>query len=93
MLPEQLRVPKRRETDEDATPTTSSNSPNAPMRLSDMLKRKRVSKRSTNNSRKSRDSNRGEDMSASTSALAFDMQQSSSSQNETPTRRSKLADR
>ncbi len=96
MLPEQLRVPKRREADEaDATPTTSSSSPNAPMRLSDMLKRKRVSKRSTNNSRKSRDNR--EDMSASTSALtsSFDMPASAttSGSSETPTRRSKFADR
>ena len=93
MFPEQLRVPKRREADEpDATPTTSSSSPNAPtMRLSDMLKRKRVSKRSTNNSRKSRDR---EDMSASTSALAYDMPSgTATTSSETPTRRSKLGDR
>jgi E3 ubiquitin-protein ligase TRIP12 len=56
MFPEQLRVAKRRDNDNEeggagATPTSShhnNSSPTAPMRLSDMLKRKRVSKRSTN---------------------------------------------
>ena len=41
MFPDQLRVPKRRDESSSSPDTT----PQAPLRLSDMLKRKRVSKR------------------------------------------------
>ncbi len=110
MFPEQLRVAKRRENaDHDhhdggggasgssATPT-SSQTANTPMRLSDMLKRKRVSKRSTNNSRKGRNSIGGsEDVplasgSGASSSTAFDMP-TLATESSTPSRRSKFADR
>ena len=91
MFPEQLRVPKRRDNEDEAgagsTPTSGGSTATAPLRLSDMLKRKRVSKRSTNNSRKGRNSQDNE-MAASTSSNSYDMPQL-----ETPSRRSKLADR
>ena len=54
MFPEQLRVPKRRDNEDEASTPTNASTATAPLRLSDMLKRKRVSKRSTNNSRKGR---------------------------------------
>ena len=80
----------------------------APMRLSDMLKRKRVSKRSTNNSRKGRNSIGSSEETSSQSAAAsqaasagaagFDMPQlvhppQTHESSSTPSRRSKLADR
>ena len=43
MFPDQLRVPKRRDESSSSPDTT----PQAPLRLSDMLKRKRVSKRTS----------------------------------------------
>ena len=73
------------------------------MRLSDMLKRKRVSKRSTNNSRKGRNSIGSSEETSSQSAAAaaaagFDMPQlvhppQTHESSSTPSRRSKLADR
>ena len=87
LFPEQLRVPKRREAEnneEQHTPTSSTNQ-TAPLRLSDMLKRKRVSKRSTNNSRKGRNS-----VGDGSEIQNYDMPQLV---HETPSRRSKFADR
>lgn len=105
MFPEQLRVAKRRDADNNTTnanhdldtPTSSHShsSPTAPLRLSDMLKRKRVSKRSTNNSRKGRNSVSAAEEAggtASSSQQSFDMPQLVNTQ-DTPSRRSKFADR
>ena len=94
MFPEQLRVAKRRDNadlEQDSSTPNSTQSPNAPLRLSDMLKRKRVSKRSTNNSRKGRNSISDDLPSASgASSTSFDMPTLDS----TPSsRRSKFADR
>ncbi len=71
MFPDQLRVPKRRDNANAANESSSSpdtSSPQAPLRLSDMLKRKRVSKRSSN--RKGRHSDGGATASAAASAAA-----------------------
>ncbi len=60
MFPDQLRVPKRRDNhgvNNESSSSADTSSPQAPLRLSDMLKRKRVSKRSSN--RKGRHSDGG----------------------------------
>lgn len=107
MFPEQLRVPKRRDTPEEsdlgaaASPsgsTGSSPSSATPLRLSDMLKRKRVSKRSTNNSRKGRSTGSllasGNSQDSEMASTSYDMPQLVDMTSTTPTsRRSKLADR
>eukprot|EP00095_Tigriopus_kingsejongensis_P008879 maker-scaffold15_size728074-snap-gene-6.27 protein:Tk08879 transcript:maker-scaffold15_size728074-snap-gene-6.27-mRNA-1 annotation:"e3 ubiquitin-protein ligase trip12 isoform x2" len=109
MLPDQLRVPKRR----DESSSSPDATPHPPLRLSDMLKRKRVSKRSSG--RKGRHSDGGalpQDLSEPSSSQAAsaipvgggasssggaDLSFSSSPPNDggpaTPSRRSRLADR